>query len=95
MSPKATNASLFDTGSTSSRGLCNVEKCVLIIPRRVADLIFGKNFWQELTQVSAKQGGRAVIHAHPEAYQEVPVTDANVCRDIDTPADLSDLNDVN
>ena len=51
-------------------------------------VIFGRNFWPELEQVSGDEGGRKIIQRHLAHCQEIVVDDGAIYRDIDTPADI-------
>lgn len=50
---------------------------------------FGRRFFAELAELNDERGGRKVIRRHAVAAREIPVDDAAVLMDIDTPADLS------
>jgi molybdenum cofactor cytidylyltransferase len=50
---------------------------------------FGRDYFDQLTILSGDAGARSVVQAHAAAVQIVPVDDAGVLIDIDTPADLS------
>jgi molybdenum cofactor cytidylyltransferase len=56
--------------------------------RRGHPVWFARETWRELMTV-ADGGARAVVHAYGARVHEVPVSDAGVLRDIDTPADLT------
>lgn len=53
-------------------------------------VIFGRDFWPALAQVSADQGGRLVVDGNPHACLWVEVGDAGVSRDVDLPGDVGD-----
>ena len=63
----------------------------IVIPtyegRRGHPAWFVRDAWRELVTV-ADGGARTVVHAYGPRVIEVPVTDAGVVRDVDTPADL-------
>jgi len=52
---------------------------------------FGRQFYPELLTVSGDSGGRSVVRAHPDSVQRLPVDDAAILHDIDTPDDLARL----
>lgn len=52
---------------------------------------FGREFYPELLTLSGDSGGRAVVQSHPDAVRRLPVADAAILYDIDTPADLARL----
>ena len=51
-------------------------------------VIFGRQFWPQLTQLTGDSGARSVLQANPEAVLRVAVNDAGVVQDVDTPAAL-------
>ena len=51
-------------------------------------VIFGRQFWPELLQLSGDVGARSVLHAHAEAVLRIAVNDPGVLQDVDTPAAL-------
>ncbi|MBG6289392.1 nucleotidyltransferase family protein [Pseudomonas nitroreducens] len=48
-------------------------------------VLFGRDFWPELTQLTGDEGARAVVQAHRDSCVVVEVKDAGVLRDVDTP----------
>ena len=60
--------------------------------RRGHPAIFPASLLQELKQAPADVGARAVVRAHPELIMEVPVNDAGILRNIDTPQEYEDLS---
>ena len=52
-------------------------------------VLFGRDFWPELEALDGDEGARDVIRHHRDRYHEIAVEDSGVCRDIDTPADLT------
>ncbi len=49
---------------------------------------FAARFLPALTKLRADQGARALLRQHAEQVREVPVHDAGILTDIDTPSDL-------
>ncbi|UTW10149.1 nucleotidyltransferase family protein [Marinobacterium rhizophilum] len=54
-------------------------------------VIFGRNFWGELSQLQDEEGARSVIQRHPEACMRIKVDDPGVLMDADRPEDLEAL----
>jgi molybdenum cofactor cytidylyltransferase len=54
---------------------------------------FAARFLPALTNLRADQGARALLRQHADQVQEVPVDDAGILTDIDTPADLAAAQD--
>ncbi len=54
-------------------------------------VIFGRDFWPEIVNLKPDETGQSIIQRHQHHYLEIPVNDAGVCRDIDTPEDLGSL----
>tara|TARA_R110002073_G_scaffold6938_9_gene40214 strand:+ start:2566 stop:3153 length:588 start_codon:yes stop_codon:yes gene_type:complete len=52
-------------------------------------VLFAKEYFAQIAQISGDTGARDVIKAHPEQVFEVEVEDPGVIRDIDTPEDLT------
>lgn len=52
-------------------------------------VLFGREFWPALTQLSGDEGARVVVQAHRDRCVSLEVTDAGVLRDVDTPAALN------
>lgn len=61
--------------------------------RRGHPVLFGARHFPELRVLRADTGARTVLERHPDAICEVPVNDAAVIRDIDTPEDWQALTD--
>ncbi|MHB9058776.1 MAG: nucleotidyltransferase family protein, partial [Bacillota bacterium] len=55
-------------------------------------VLFGRGFFDELTQVMGDEGGRSVIRRHPEAVIEV-ASDEAVLADADSPDDIQRLKE--
>jgi molybdenum cofactor cytidylyltransferase len=55
---------------------------------------FAARFLPTLASLHADQGARALLRQHAEQVQEVPVNDAGILTDIDTPADLAAAQDL-
>ena len=51
-------------------------------------VFFGREVWPELALLDGDQGAQEVIRRHRHRYREIAVSDAGVCRDIDTPDEL-------
>ncbi|SDK97395.1 molybdenum cofactor cytidylyltransferase [Franzmannia pantelleriensis] len=51
-------------------------------------VLFGREVWPELAALDGDQGAREVIRRHRHRYREIAVSDAGVCRDIDSPDEL-------
>jgi molybdenum cofactor cytidylyltransferase len=65
----------------------------IIVPefnqQRGHPICFGRNFFAELAKSHGDTGGRDVIKRHANCVQLLPVSDAGIVQDIDTPEDLS------
>ncbi|MGE0811089.1 MAG: NTP transferase domain-containing protein [Immundisolibacter sp.] len=57
--------------------------------RRGHPVGFAAHFVPALGALQADQGARALLHRHAEQIRELPVDDAGILTDIDTPADLT------
>ena len=51
-------------------------------------VLFGREFWTELQQLTGDEGARRVLRAHAAAWIAVGVDDPGVLRDVDSPAAL-------
>lgn len=51
-------------------------------------VLFGRQFWPQLQQLSGDNGAKTVLAAEPQACVEVLVDDPGVCADVDSPAAL-------
>lgn len=51
-------------------------------------VLFGRDFWPALTQLTGDEGARTVVQAHRERCRVVEVNDSGVLHDVDTPAAL-------
>ena len=49
-------------------------------------VLFGRDFFAELTRLAGDRGAKAVIAAHPQAVRDVVVEDPGIFRDLDRPA---------
>jgi len=56
-------------------------------------VLFGREFWGELSRLDGEEGARSVIHAHPEACIFIEVDDPGVLMDADLPEDLEALRE--
>jgi molybdenum cofactor cytidylyltransferase len=56
--------------------------------RRGHPVVFGRQFWPQLQQLSGDSGAKGVLAAEPQACVAVPVDDPGVCADVDSPAAL-------
>lgn len=56
-------------------------------------VIFGRNFWNELSLLQDEEGARSVIHRHPQACMHIEVDDPGVLMDADRPEDLEALRE--
>ncbi|WP_227819831.1 nucleotidyltransferase family protein [Marinobacterium aestuarii] len=56
-------------------------------------VIFGRDFWGELSQLQDEAGARSVIQRHPEACMRIKVDDPGVLMDADRPEDLAALRE--
>ncbi|MFR0691186.1 NTP transferase domain-containing protein [Enterobacterales bacterium AE_CKDN230030158-1A_HGKHYDSX7] len=52
-------------------------------------VLFGREFWPALTQLSGDEGARTVVQANRDRCLTLEVADAGVLRDVDTPAALN------
>ena len=57
--------------------------------KRGHPVLFDKDYFDEMAQLSGDQGARSVIEAHKDSVFEVEVEDPGVIQDIDTPEDLA------
>ena len=48
-------------------------------------VLFGREFWPALTQLTGDEGARALVQAHRDHCITLNVADAGVLRDVDTP----------
>ncbi|NWL79176.1 CTP--molybdopterin cytidylyltransferase [Pseudomonas taiwanensis] len=48
-------------------------------------VLFGREFWPELQQLTGDEGARRVLRAHASAWVAVGVDDPGVLRDVDSP----------
>ncbi len=66
----------------------------LLVPafrgRRGHPLLVGLEYRDEVLALDPAQGLRALLQAHPVDIREVPVPDANILRDLDTPEDYQE-----
>ncbi|MCE7762616.1 NTP transferase domain-containing protein [Pseudomonas putida] len=64
----------------------------IVLPRHAGQrghpVIFGRDFWPALGQLSGDEGARAVVRAQRDCCVVVEVADAGVLRDVDTPQGL-------
>lgn len=51
-------------------------------------VVFGRQFWPELTKLQGDAGAQAVIRRNESCYCKVAVKDSGISVDIDTPIDL-------
>ncbi len=69
----------------------------IIIPvhggRRGHPVLFASELFAELLAAPQSVGARQVVRAHPELVYELPVADAGILEDIDTPEDFGRLKD--
>lgn len=60
----------------------------IVLPRHAGQqghpVIFGRDFWPALGQLTGDEGARAVVRAQRDCCVEVEVEDAGVLRDVDT-----------
>lgn len=65
----------------------------IIVPgfnqQRGHPICFGRDFFAELATSQGDTGGRDIIKRHATCVQLLPVNDAGIVQDIDTPEDLS------
>lgn len=59
--------------------------------RRGHPVLFGRTVFEELLAAPADEGARAVVHKEPRRVLEVPVDDAAVLEDFNTPEDYKGL----
>jgi len=52
-------------------------------------VLFGREFWPALTQLTGDEGARTVVQAHRDRCLVLDVSDSGVLRDVDTPDALS------
>lgn len=62
--------------------------------RRGHPVVFGAPCYEDLLSAPMEQGARWVVARHRERRLEVPVDDAEIHRDVDTPADYQELRAV-
>lgn len=56
-------------------------------------VIFGRNFWPQLIELTGDRGGKSVLKANPHACLNVEVDDPNILFDVDTPQQLLNVTD--
>lgn len=66
----------------------------MINGRRGHPVLFGKNFFSLLAELSGDRGGASLISRYPSSCIEVSVDDPGVLFDIDTPADMHRLGGI-
>ena len=62
--------------------------CPVHAGRRGHPVLFGRALWPELRTLAGEPGAREVIRRHAARLHRLPVADAGIHRDVDTPADL-------
>lgn len=64
----------------------------IVLPRHAGQqghpVIFGREFWPALGQLSGDEGARAVVRAQRDCCVVIEVADVGVLRDVDTPQGL-------
>ena len=80
--------------AASVRGIIDAfraKRAPIVVPtydgRRGHPVLFSRSTFDELLTADPAEGARAVVHAHGDRI-ELPVDDAGVLADIDTPEDL-------
>jgi molybdenum cofactor cytidylyltransferase len=51
-------------------------------------VIFGRDFWPQLTQLTGDAGAKAILQGNPQTVRRIKVDDHGVLQDIDQPDDL-------
>ncbi|MOA68711.1 MobA-like NTP transferase domain protein [compost metagenome] len=51
-------------------------------------MLFGRNFWPALAELSGDTGARALLQAHSSAVRLVELGDQGIIMDVDTPEKL-------
>ena len=72
------------------------SKASIVIPvvggRRGHPVLFGQETLDEILELPDDRGANAVVRAHPERVIEVPVDDAGILVDVDTPEEFGELS---
>ncbi len=65
---------------------------VIVVPRHQGQnghpVLFGRDYWAELTTLTGDEGARSVLQRHRDRVVVLEVEDSGVLRDVDTPAAL-------
>jgi len=83
----------FITTATYARMLTALRHDTILLPEYEGQtgnpVGFGCDFFPALRAVQGDAGGREVLRANRERVRQLPVTDAAILQDIDTPEDLA------
>ncbi len=83
----------FITTATYTRMLTALRHDTILLPEYEGQtgnpVGFGCDFFPALRAVQGDAGGREVLRANRERVRQLPVTDAAILQDIDTPEDLA------
>ena len=75
--------------------LAAAGEAAIVVPtyggRRGHPVLFARTVWQELLDAPDELGARAVVHADVGRVRLVPVDDAGILVDVDTPEDFREL----
>ncbi|GGX80806.1 hypothetical protein GCM10007160_05010 [Litchfieldella qijiaojingensis] len=73
--------------------LCDADPSRIVRPRHGGrpghPVLFGRDFWLELTKLDGDEGGRAIIRQHMAQCREIDVDDPGIHADIDLPEDIA------
>ncbi|MES3008525.1 MAG: nucleotidyltransferase family protein [Pseudomonadota bacterium] len=88
----------FIATATYAQMLAALQHDTILLPQYEGEVGnpvgFGCDFFPALRAVQGDKGGRDVVRANRERVRVLPVTDAAVLQDIDTPEDLARLDGV-
>lgn len=78
--------------ATFRRLLASAAPSVIVVPRHQGQnghpVVFGRDYWAELGQLSGDEGARSVLRRHADRVVVLELDDGGVVRDVDTPAAL-------
>ncbi|PAV93811.1 hypothetical protein WR25_19071 [Diploscapter pachys] len=77
---------------TFRRLLASAAPSVIVVPRHQGQnghpVVFGRDYWAELTLLAGDEGARSVLRRHASSVLLLELQDSGVLRDVDTPSAL-------
>ncbi|CAI8891027.1 nucleotidyltransferase family protein [Pseudomonas soli] len=77
---------------TFRRLLASAAPSVIVVPRHQGQnghpVVFGRDYWAELTLLAGDEGARSVLRRHATSVLLLELQDSGVLRDVDTPSAL-------